>query len=83
MTTKSIIKIGYTEYVADTDKATAFLELFSELEMYDDKWHSGTDGSPGYHSHHVWPQEEIGMAAVKLLPMSIYNVAKLAGKPEK
>lgn len=83
MTTKCVINLGYKSYVMDTNKALTLLELLDSVEIYEEEWHREEDGKPSYTTYHVYPPEEMGVASVKLLPTNIYNVAKLAGKPEK
>lgn len=83
MTTKCVVKIGYTSYVTDTSKAITLLEILNDLELYEEEYHSSKDGNPSYTSFHVYPQEEMGLATVKLLPTNMYQVAKIAGKPTK
>jgi hypothetical protein len=77
---KAIIRIGYYDYVLDTPKAIALLELLEETEMYESKYHT-TDG--GVSTHHIYKREtEDGTRPLRLLTKSFYDMAKLAGKPE-
>ena len=63
--------------------ALLLLELLDGCEVYEEEYHSSVGDTPSYTSHHIYLQEEPEMATVKLLPTNIYNVAKLAGKPQK
>ena len=78
MSTKCVVNLGYKSFVMDTSKALTLLELLDGCELYEEEWHSNDKRT----TYHVYPMEELG-ASVKLLPTNIYNVAKLAGKPQK
>lgn len=78
---KAIIRVGYTEFVLDTQKALALLELLAEAEIYEEKWRSKEDGGATYH---VYPQDtNDGLRQLKVVPTAFYHMAKMAGKPEK
>ena len=79
MTTKCIVNLGWKTFVMDTSKALTLLELLENCEIYEDNWDSTTKVT----TYHVYQPEEPSVATLKLLPTNIYNVAKLAGKPEK
>ena len=83
MGTKCIVKLGWKTFVMDTNKALTLLELLDGCEVYEEEYHTGMADRPSYTTYHIYSQEEPEMATVKLLPTNIYNVAKLAGKPEK
>jgi hypothetical protein len=78
--TKAVVTVGYTNYVLDVDKALTLLELLAEAELYEDKWQKKEDGGTTYH---IFDQEQDGIRQVKVLPNAFYNMAKLAGKPNK
>jgi hypothetical protein len=82
MSTKCVVSLGWKSFVLDTNKAITLLEILDGCEVYEEEWHREADGKPSYTTYHVYPTEELG-ASLKLLPSNIYNVAKLAGKPEK
>ena len=71
---KAVIQYNYIYYVVDADKALMFMQILAEAERY--KYDYGNK------AHHVWAQEEAPNLELKVLPKSIYDVAKLAGKPE-
>ena len=77
MTQKAVIQIGYREYVIDADKALTLLGLLEEAEMYQEKYQSGAN------TFHVYQNEEPQTTHLKLLPKKLYDLAKLAGKPEE
>lgn len=83
MATKCIVNLGWRSFVMDTNKALTLLELLDGCEVYEEDWHRETEGKPGYTTYHVYAPEEPSVGTVKLLPTNIYNVAKIAGKPEK
>jgi hypothetical protein len=83
MATKCIVNLGWKSFVMDTDKAVTMMELLDGCEMYEEIWHREEGDTKPYTSYHVYDPEEPAMGSIKLLPNSIYKVAKLAGKPEK
>ena len=79
---KSIVSIGFTNYVLDTPKAVQLLEFLSEAELYEEKWNRSGDG--GTTSYHVFEQDDgKTVHTLKLLPSAFYRMAKLAGKPQR
>ena len=75
--TKVIIAIGYTKYVMDLDKAVQVMEAFCNMERYDAVYHKPEDGGTTYH---VYP--ETMTASIEVIQESLYQMAKIAGKPE-
>ncbi len=71
---KAIIQYNYVNYVVDADKALMFMQILAEAERYEYKY--------GVKAHYVWAQEETPNLDLKLLPKNMYDVGKLAGKPE-
>ena len=78
MTQKAVVSLGYREYVLDADKALTLLGLLEDAEMYKEVYQSG-----GINTFHVYQNEEPQTMHLKLLPKKLYNLAKLAGKPEE
>ena len=80
---KAIINIGYTQYVLDVDKAIQLLSLLEGAELYDEVWVK--DGvCKGEQSYHIYEQDPKDcIRQLKLIPMSFYNVARMAGRPER
>lgn len=76
--TKVIITIGYTKYVMDLDKAVQVMEAFSNMETYESVYHKPEDGGT---THHVYPENL--SASIEVIQESLYQMAKLAGKPER
>ena len=75
---KAIVQVGYRNYVMDADKALEFLELLDQAEVYESKWENKTT------AHYVYTQDHNDhVRDMKLLPTALYNMAKLAGKPNK
>ena len=78
---KATVRVGYTEFVLDTQKALALLELLSEAEIYEEKWRKSEDGGTTYH---VYPQDNVdNVRQLKIVPHAFYQIAKMAGRPEK
>ena len=78
MTQKAVIQIGYREYVIDADKALTLLGLLEDAEIYQEKYRQG-----GVNTFHVYQNEDPQTTTLKLLPKKLYDLAKLAGKPEE
>jgi hypothetical protein len=74
---KVIVSIGWNnEFVMDADKALTLLDLLKDAEKYQDKY--GKNGN----TFHIFPQDK-ELATLKVLSTNMYNLAKLAGKPEE
>ena len=74
---KVIVTIGWNnEFVMDADKALTLLDLLKDAEKYQDKY--GKNGN----TFHIFPQDK-ELATLKVLSTNMYNLAKLAGKPEE
>lgn len=77
---KSIVKIGYKDFVMDADKALTLLGLLEGAEVYESKW----DAASKTTSYYIYPQDTGDyIREMKILPTALYNLAKLAGKPNK
>ena len=75
--TKVIVSIGWNnEFVMDADKALTLLDLLKDAEKYQDKYNKNGN------TFHIFPQEK-ELATLKVLSTNMYNLAKLAGKPEE
>ena len=78
---KATVRVGYTEFILDTQKALTLLELLSEAEIYEEKWRKSDEGGPTYH---VYPQDNVdAIRQLKIIPHAFYQIAKMAGRPEK
>ena len=78
---KAIVRVGYNDFVLDTQKALALLELLAEAEIYEEKWRKAEEGGT---THHVYPQDtDASIRQLKVVPTAFYHMAKMAGKPEK
>jgi hypothetical protein len=74
---KVTIEMGYKSYVLDAKDALALAEIVSKAEMFEEKYHGGGQDN----TYHVYSNEE--RFIIRVLPDSLYNMARLAGKPEK
>jgi hypothetical protein len=78
---KAIVRVGYTQFVMDTPKALALLELLADAEIYEEKWRTKEQGGT---THHMYSQDtNEGIREIKVIPTAFYHMAKMAGKPEK
>ena len=75
---KVIISFGYKSYVVDGDKALQIMELLQGAEQYESKYRSAAEGGT---THHVY-NTDLSMLDIKFLPNELYQMYKLAGKPE-
>ncbi len=81
---KAKIQIGYKSYVLDHDKAIQILTLLDDAESYDSKYQKDMgNGQGAYTTHYVYPQEELKVWGMELIPDRLYKMWKLAGKPNK
>lgn len=69
-----VIELGNISYVVSKEKAFELVEFLETAEVYTSRYKDG-----GY-THHVYPNE--GSPSMKILPDSLYQMAKLAGKPD-
>lgn len=76
--TKAIVSIGYDNYVFDLKDALVVAELLGKAERYEEKY-----VSLGPNTHHVYASDSHILGHIKLMSTDLYNMAKLAGKPEK
>lgn len=79
---KAVMKIGYNEYVLDTDKAVAILNLLEGAQIYEQKYHPSKDGEGSFYTHHIYDDEKTE-THLQLMKDEAYRMYKLAGKPEK
>ena len=78
---KGIVRVGYTEYVMDLDKATKLMEAIIGAEVYETKWHTETKTT----TYHIYPRNEadnVKLETITVMPDELYKLAKMAGKPE-
>jgi hypothetical protein len=78
---KAIVTLGgYNKYVLDVDKAMQLMEALSSVEKYEDVYHKAEEGGT---THHIYIDTESSVISVHLMTEALYQMAKLAGKPEK
>lgn len=76
---KVIVCIGYSEYVMDFNDAHTVLRIIANAEKYEHKWNEGDE-----RTHHIYEQDmKDQCVSMKLIPDSLYRIAKLAGVPKK
>jgi hypothetical protein len=71
-----IVSLGYAHYVMPTKDAVHILEILEKAERYVNKYQANAEST-----HHVWPSDTVFEA--KMIGNDLYNMAKLAGKPEE
>jgi Tfp pilus assembly protein PilE len=79
---KAVIKIDYTNYILDTDKAVAILNLLEGAEIYEQKYHAAKDGVESFYTQHIYDDEKTDTQLL-LIKDEMYRMYKLAGKPER
>lgn len=76
-----VVEFGWsTKFVVKTADAVKILEIIEKAEKYEEKWQKNEDGGTVYH---VWATEPSDMPTLKMLGEATYQMARLAGKPEK
>jgi len=82
MAIKVKIRIGYTDYVMDLDKAIHVIEALAGAELYEAKFKPKAEGGT---THWIYPQDAVtdnnAETHITILNPGFYNLAKLAGKP--
>lgn len=77
---KALVQLGYGSFVMDAQAALKLAELLADAEVYEEKWRKADDGGT---THHVYPQDDSeSMRTIKIMPNALYQIAKMAGKPE-
>lgn len=81
-----VVEIGYTKFVLPRDKALQMVEILEQAEVYETKYWNAERrkernmGDNDY-TYHVYPNEK--EYSMKIVSDQHYQMAKLAGKPEK
>ena len=80
-----VIDLGYKSVVLPADKALQLVQILEKAEVYEHKYWT-TDkrrekGIDSDYTHHVYELDH-GFN-MKVITDDLYNMAKLAGKPEK
>lgn len=79
--TKAVLQLGYDQYVLDAQDALKVYEIIAKAERYKSMYRSREEGGS---VHYVWDQgEEREMRDLRIMPDSLYRMAKLAGKPDQ
>ena len=78
------LTIGYKSFVLPAAKAVQLLEMLDSIELYEDKYHSGEEGKPGFYTHHVYDMDanEKLVTGIEHVTDTNYKMYKLAGKPQ-
>jgi hypothetical protein len=77
-----IVEFGYTQYVLSAKDALVMSEILERAELYEKKWipvEDRVEGSPNETVHVYMNDREISM---RIIGNSLYQMAKLAGKPK-
>lgn len=78
---KAVIQIGYNTYLLDAKDAISIMEMIDKADVWEEKWQSREDGGTLYFAYSQDTEDSI--RNVKIIPDSLYKMAKMAGKPEK
>lgn len=80
--TKTILKLGYTNYVLEADDAMLVTRILANAERYESKYRSSDDGGTLYY---IWEPRTNDDTELTIRPISdgLYRMAKLAGEPTK
>ncbi len=75
-----VLDFGWnTKFIVKTEDALKIINILEKAEMYEEKWRKEEEGGTTYH---VWPVGD-KLPGLKIVSESLYQLAKLAGKPEK
>ena len=81
MNSKCVVTLGYIDFIMDSEDALTLLDIVSKAERFKESYR---DSKVGGHLYHAWEQDECESKFVaRLIPESLYRMAKLAGKPER
>lgn len=83
MKAKMTIKIGYSHFVMDADKALKLIDILHDAEKYEQKWVPTVGDVESHYEYFVYPNEDTQAIEVGLLPDAAYAMAKIRGKPSK
>lgn len=81
------IEIGYSRYVMSKEDALTMMGILERIERFEQKYWSKDDreakGMPEGqdYTYHVYPSDTT--FDMRIISDDLYNMAKLAGKPEK
>ena len=80
-----VVDIGYRSVILNREDAMKFVEILEKAEAYERKWWSPEwrekKGMEAEYTYHVYPNEN--EYAMRIVTDSHYQMAKLAGKPQK
>lgn len=78
-----IVDLGYKKIVLSNDKALELAELLQGAEMFEEVYITSEKrvNKDDDHTYHVYPVKEF--FSMRLMGDSLYQMAKLAGKPVK
>ena len=80
-----VIEIGYSKYCLPKEQAFTMIEILEKAEIYEAKYWSTEKrkerGIDVDYTYHVFPNEK--QYSMQLISDDLYNMAKLAGKPER
>lgn len=81
---KFLLEVGFKTFVVDAEQAQAVWDILRDAEIYEEKRNYNAAPSDRKTTYHVYEQEELcEPVQLKCLTSRQYNMAKLAGKPEK
>ena len=80
-----VVEIGYQSLILPREEALALVEILEKSQIYERKYWREEDrkarGMTTDYTYHVYPDEH--QYATKIVSDQHYNMAKLAGKPDK
>ena len=81
MNSKCVVTLGYIDFIMDSEDALTLLDIVSKAERFKESYR---DSKIGGNLYYVWEQDECESKFVaRLIPESLYRMAKLAGKPKE
>jgi hypothetical protein len=78
---KIVLDMGYKSFVMDTKDGVALMEVLGRAEIYEEKYHREEGASSSTYTYHVYPMDVRSGISMRLLGDELYQMYKIAGKP--
>ncbi len=78
---KVVVEMGYKSFIMDTKDGIALMEVLGRAEIYEEKYHRDEGATESRYTYHVYPMEVRTGIAMRLMSDELYQMYKIAGKP--
>lgn len=79
---KVVVEMGYKSFIMDTKDGVALMEVLGKAEIYEEKYHRDEGATESRYTYHVYPMDVRSGIAMRLMSDELYQMYKIAGKPE-